>query len=179
MEITPERLVELKTVTPEGLEKLKEIANSDADVIITGNHGSGKTTLAKIILSLIDKDILVALVGFKETVTPYKHHYKEYNSIDDLLEDNIRHSIVLIDNHYIFDWDKLKKIKGRKIIITINPHVEREIKKLDELPRDVYIIRMRQMKDPSITRSYAKVITSIKRIDRYTGEVKTIYTHKL
>lgn len=179
MEFTPEKLVKLKTITPEGLNLLKEIANSNANIIITGNHGSGKTTLAKIILNMIKNGSTVALVNFKEPITIPNHYYKEYHSIDEIIDDNIRYTITLIENHYTFNWEILNRIRGRKIIITINPNIEREVKRNKNPSRDIYIIKMKQVKDPAITRSYAKIITSIKKVDKYTGEVKTIYEHKL
>jgi pilus assembly protein CpaF len=54
--LTIERLIELGTVTPEGIEFLKACVQGKCNVLVSGGTGSGKTTLLNILSSFIPED---------------------------------------------------------------------------------------------------------------------------
>jgi len=54
--LTIEKLVELGTITPEGVEFLKACVQARCNVLVSGGTGSGKTTLLNILSSFIPDD---------------------------------------------------------------------------------------------------------------------------
>jgi pilus assembly protein CpaF len=54
--LTIERLIELGTVSPEGIEFLKACVQAKLNVLVSGGTGSGKTTLLNVLSSFIPED---------------------------------------------------------------------------------------------------------------------------